>query len=60
MANAQDYQEILWTGRDLHFEWQENARVSGEALWGGENEELSLSFPAPCSRIFVLLACDFS
>ena len=30
----------------LHLEWQANARISG-----GGNEELSLSFPAPCSRV---------
>ena len=33
-------------------------RVSGEAVGGGGHKELSLSFPAPCSRI--LFACDLS
>ena len=33
-------------------------RVSGEAVGGGEHKELSLSFPAPCSRI--LFAFDLS
>ena len=35
----------------LHFEWQANTRVSGEAVRGGGNEELPLSFLAPFSRV---------
>ena len=43
-------------------EWQANMRVSGEAVRGEGKEELSFSFPAPCSRVLfcVPLARDFS
>ena len=41
----------------LHFEWQANARVSDEAVFGGGKEEFSFSFLAPFSG--VPLACDY-
>ena len=48
--NVMDWEQLL------HFEWQANARVSGEAAKGGGNEELSLSFPAPNSLSFRLVS----
>ena len=43
-------------------EWQANMRVSGESVRGEGKEELSFSFPAPCSHVLfcVPLARDFS
>ena len=48
--NVMDWEQLL------HFEWQANARVSGEAAKGGGNEELSLSFPAFNSPSFRLVS----
>ena len=40
---------MVW--HHLHFEWQANARVSDEAVFGGGKEEFSFSFLAPCTGV---------
>ena len=60
--NAEITKKYSRREQPLQFEWQANARVRGEARRGGENKELTLSFPTLSSRVSlgVPLAGDFS